>query len=303
MWPDALWKKLKDPYVRHRILVERLGEPLHLNVLSAFVAVFGSTRAKIDFDLVLRPQHAASILRAADIAKSQGLGAITVLEFGVASGAGLLNMCRVAELVTAETGIRIDIAGFDTGAGMPTATDYRDHPELYREGDYPMIDPDALARALPSHARLLVGNLDQTIPAFLETVTAAAPIGFVSIDVDYYSSTVQALRLCAAPDPTKFLPITLVYLDDVTKAEHNPWCGELLAVNEFNSAHALRKIAALSFLKMGRIFQRAIWLNQMYILHVLDHPLRHEVKRGEGPRAVLANAYLPASAAGARARW
>ena len=293
MWPDVLWKKLANPYVRHRVLVERLAEPLHLNALSVLVGLLGSTRTKIDFDLVLRPQHAASILRAADKAREQGLDAVTVLEFGVAAGAGLSNMCQVAALISAETGVAIKIAGFDTGTGMPPASDYRDHPELYREGDYPMVDREALARSLPSNAQLLVGNLDEPIPAFLETVTGDAPIGFISIDVDYYSSTKQALQICAAHQPTKFLPTTFIYLDDVTKDEHNRWCGELLAVHEFNDAHALRKIEQFAFLKMGRIFQRAMWLNQMYVLHVLDHPRRHEVDAGGGPRAVLANPYLP----------
>jgi hypothetical protein len=289
---DRLWKKLADPFVRRRLLVERLAEPLHMNALSALVSLFGSTRAKIDFDLILRPQHAASILRAADVARGLGLPGLTVLEFGVASGAGLSNMCQVAGLVSAETGIDIQIAGFDTGSGMPPAVDYRDHPELYREGDYPMVDREALVRSLPANARLLVGNLDETIPAFLETVSEQHPIGFISVDVDYYSSTRQVLQIAAAGKPTKLLPTTFVYLDDVTKPEHNRWCGELLAVDEFNAAHALRKIEPFSSLRSFRIFQRALWLNQMYILHVLDHPVRHRVERGESARSVLSNPYL-----------
>ena len=283
MWPDRLWKRLADPYVRYRLLVERLAEPLHLNAMAAMVALFGSSRAKIDFDLVLRAHHAASILRAADEARSMRLPAVTVLEFGVAAGAGLSNMCKVAKLVTGETGVDIQIAGFDTGSGMPPPTDYRDHPDLYRAGDYPMVDREALVRSLPNNATLIIGDLDETVPAFLETVTDQAPIGFISIDVDYYSSTRQALRIASAGRPTKLLPMTYVYLDDVMKDEHNRWCGELLAVQEFNAEHQLRKIEPFTSLRYGRVFQRAMWLNQMYILHVLDHPRRNNIDPGQSP--------------------
>ena len=48
---------------------ERLSEPLHLNAISAFVALFGSFRRKVEYDLVLRPQNAFGILKAADSAK------------------------------------------------------------------------------------------------------------------------------------------------------------------------------------------------------------------------------------------
>jgi hypothetical protein len=37
---------------------ERLTEPLHLNIASAFVAAFGSYRTKVDFDLIRRRHYA-----------------------------------------------------------------------------------------------------------------------------------------------------------------------------------------------------------------------------------------------------
>ena len=59
---------LKRRDIIERIVIERLTEPLHLNVFSALVAVFGSTRAKIKFDLLVRQQHAFGLLHAADAA-------------------------------------------------------------------------------------------------------------------------------------------------------------------------------------------------------------------------------------------
>jgi len=80
-----------------KVLVERATEPLHLNLLAAFVAIFGTYRAKVDFDLIVRQQYAFPMLFAAERARRYGLSTISVVEFGVASGAGLLNMCRIAD--------------------------------------------------------------------------------------------------------------------------------------------------------------------------------------------------------------
>ena len=81
-------------------LANRLSEPLHLNALAAVVGLFGSYRSKVKFDLVRRRQYAYSVLRAADLARRQGLRSVTIAEFGVAAGAGLLNLCKLAERTT-----------------------------------------------------------------------------------------------------------------------------------------------------------------------------------------------------------
>lgn len=115
----ALWKKLKNRQVWIRILKERLSEPLHLNFLSILVGLFGSYRAKISFDLVLRQHNSFAILMAADQAQSLGINKIQLLEFGVASGAGLMNMAKIASRVRKVTGVEIKVVGFNTGQGMP----------------------------------------------------------------------------------------------------------------------------------------------------------------------------------------
>ena len=61
-------KKLFHAYIWKRLFYERLSEPLHLNIISFFVLLFGSYRMKCDFDLVLRSQHAYSLYKAADLA-------------------------------------------------------------------------------------------------------------------------------------------------------------------------------------------------------------------------------------------
>ena len=100
-----------------RLFRIRGGEPLHLSILSAF-AWFGH-RQRVNWDNVQRPHYAFSILYAADQARRRGLKAVTIIEFGVASGAGLRVMHRHAAKTTAITGIDFRIVAFDTAAGLP----------------------------------------------------------------------------------------------------------------------------------------------------------------------------------------
>src|ERR1017187_1141497 len=151
-------KKFANAYVWKRLFYERLTEPLHMNALSILVACLGSLRHKIDFDLVIRQQHAYALLNAADQAKKLGYKRVSVFEFGVAAGAGLLNIQALAERIEATTGIGFNIFGFDTGTGMPPPTSYKDHPELYQAGDFP-ITFDSLSRKLTGNTRLLLGQL------------------------------------------------------------------------------------------------------------------------------------------------
>lgn len=282
-------RRLLSPKQLRKVFVERGTEPLHLSILALFVALFGSYRAKVDFDLIVRQQNAFPILYAADSAKKYGLKIVTIIEFGVAAGAGLLNMCRIAERTTKATGIEFRVLGFDTGKGMPPPVDYRDLPESFQEGDFPM-DFELLSRALPPFAKLVIGDLEETVPAFLTTLTADAPIGFISIDVDYYSSAIKALKVLTA-EANRYLPIVPVYLDDVGDEGNNPWTGELLAVNEFNRDIELRKIAPFTLLRSRRIFKNTQWIDRMYAAHIHDHPLRSP-QANRRKMAIIPNEYI-----------
>jgi hypothetical protein len=277
-----------------RIFLERLTEPVHLNLLSVLVLLFGSFRMKVAWDLVIRQQYAYGILKAADLARENGRSRVTVIEVGVAAGAGLMNMAMIAARVQEETGVGIDIHGFDAGAGMPPARDHRDHPELYAEGDFPM-DVEGLRRILPPNVTLHIGPLTSTVPAFLESCTPAAPIGFVAFDVDYYSSTVEAVDLLKG-SPELYLPITVTYLDDIALEPHNSAAGVLLAVEEFNASTPLRQLEHHPFFTRRRIFTRAIWVQQVYLLHVLDHATRSRPATTAQKR-IIDNPYLETGAA------
>jgi hypothetical protein len=275
---------------RRKIFVERGTEPLHINVMSVFVALFGGTRSKIDFDLVVRQQYAYPILRAADFAREWGYSKLSLIEFGVAAGGGLLNICDIAECVTKVTGIEFEIYGFDSGCGMPAPIDYRDLPENYQAGDFPM-DQEKLRQRLPGNCNLILGPIAQTVPRFLASLSAESPIGFVSLDVDYYSSARDALTVFLGASQN-YLPIVPVYFDDLGDETVNPWVGEPLAIGEFNEISELRKIAPYNMLRERRICKNAKWISHMYALHVHDHRLRTP-GAAVRPKRIAENKFLP----------
>ncbi len=244
------------------------------------VAQSGSFRDKVRYDLVERPTYACGLLMAADMARYCGISHITAIEFGVAEGKGLLNLCQLADAVTTETGVGISIVGFDTGAGLPHLADHRDHPEIWSPGDFAGVDKAALEHAIAPHGRMVWGEIADTIPQEIPKLSADAPLGFVSLDVDLYHSTFSAMKIFNAPAAT-LLPVVISYFDDTLGSParigslfRNRWCGQLAAIDDFNAQHQARKVDSLRTLKARRPLDRELWLDQMYGLHVLDHPLR-----------------------------
>ena len=282
-------RRLFEKRIWNIIFKQRLTEPLHLNIFSFFVLLFGSFRKKVAFDLVLRPYHAFSILQAADNAKSMGLKKITVIEFGVANGTGLMNMIEISKKVTKITGIEILIYGFDTGEGMPAPINFKDHPEYYNTGDFPM-NKELLLEKTKNKATIIFGNIKESLIEFQKQLTFEAPIGYISIDVDYYSSTKDVFKLLTC-NPSNFLPLTYIYFDDISLPHHNTKCGELLAINEFNRDNDLRNIEYHSFFVNERIFKNTNWIKQIYYLHILDHESRFNINVNRGIN-ILDNPYL-----------
>jgi hypothetical protein len=243
-------------------------------------ATSGSFRERVRFDLVGRPQHAFGLLTAADLATFSGVKEITAIEFGVAEGDGLLDLADVACRITAETGVTIELIGLDSGAGLPAPRDYRDHPEIWAEGDFPMRDADQLRAALPPATNLMLGTVRDTLPDVIDSL-GNRPVGFVSFDLDLYSSTTDALQLFSSK-PDLFLPVVVSYFDDVLGGPgrigslfRTAAAGQLLAIDEFNHQQSLRRIDPLRILRHRRPLDRELWLERMYALHVLDHPLRN----------------------------
>jgi hypothetical protein len=169
-----------------------------------------------------------------------------------------------------KAGIEVEVYGFDLGSGLPSAADYRDLGYVWKRGAYQM-EVEALQKQL-TFARLILGDVRQTVAEFLETV--AAPVGFISFDMDYYSSTVSAFQLFNGADPL-FLPRVVCYFDDIISDGHQMHCdyvGELLAIREFNEQPGDdHKLCPLRGLDCGLLFP-ATWMEKMWVYHRFRHP-------------------------------
>ena len=226
---------------------------------------------RVKFDIWPRPHYAFGVYSAARLARSLGLPGISVAEFGVAGGRGLLALERASRKIGKALKMRIDVFGFDSGIGMPNAEDYRDLPHVWSTGFYAM-DVNALTPKLSS-AQLVLGNVGETVVDWTRR-DDLLPIGFIALDLDYYSSTIQALRIFDGVAETR-LPRVICYLDDIMWPEyayHNDFVGELAAVREFNQQHVDRKLCPIHLLRNMRIVPRP-WNDQMYVMHDFAHPL------------------------------
>ena len=230
----------------------------------------GSPELRTRFDIWPRPPYAYGVWRAADLAKSLNLNGITVAEFGVAGGSGLVALEAIAQAMADHFGLTVDVFGFDTGTGNPAPADFRDLPHVWAEGYYRM-DQQKLKRRL-QHAQLMLGDLGSTIPTVLGRLRY--PVGFLSFDLDYYSSTMQAFRVFDSPYDSR-LPRVFCYFDDLIwpeRACYSEFTGEYAAIRDFNSQSKHKKISQVAGLRWMRERARA-WNEQIYVLHDFEHPL------------------------------
>jgi hypothetical protein len=261
-------------------LFEKLQRKLWTIALSetSWIDRTGDFRTREKYGLIGRPNYLYGMLRAADCAKYFGQSSVTAIEFGVASGAGLLNMLELAELITKETGIRFRVVGFDTGSGLPSVEGYKDHPEIWSPGDFATEGQAALIEKLHGRAEIFWGDIVDTVEPFIAAVDPACPIGFVSVDVDIYSAAKAALKCLTSP-ADKYTPAVSVYFDDVSFFFANRWAGELAAIAEFNIENELRKIDRDRSLPGHRPAKAAGWYSAMYVCHLLDHPARQRTAK------------------------
>lgn len=227
-------------------------------------------REKLKLGVIERPQYGYGLLKAAELARKLGHSRISAIEFGVAGGNGLISLEHHAARVQKETGIEVEIYGFDTGTGMPPPRDYRDMPYMWQEGYFAM-EPDKLRGRLRK-ARLVLGPVEKTVREFCRREDLP-PIGFIAFDLDYYSSTMAALSLFDA-ESRRFLPRVVCYFDDIVGDvdwAYNEFTGELLAIKDFNRDHEHVKLARVNGLRhFGGRLPRP-WHEQIFVAHLFRH--------------------------------
>jgi len=220
---------------------------------------------------LMRPAYLWEALHGAHLAKTLGLPAVSLIEFGVAGGNGLVALDLIAQRIERIFGIQAQVYGFDTGAGLPAPQDLRDCPNLFAGGDYPM--DVAKLRSRLTRADLILGKIDETLPAFMAK-SAFAPVAFISVDVDLYSSAKHALHLLGG-EAKMLLPRIHCYFDDITGFTYTPYNGERLAIEEFNQEHPSRKISPIFGARhyVPKPFANEGWVDKLFMAHIFDHEL------------------------------
>jgi hypothetical protein len=229
-----------------------------------------SFATRLEYDALVRPYYAFCMYYAAALARALAHRTISVIEFGVAGGNGLVNIEHHAEQLERETGSRFEVYGFDLETGLPKPKDHRDMPYMWAEGFYKMDRP-RLERRL-KRAKLVIGDVAKTVQAFFERHNPA-PIGAVLFDLDYYSSTRDALTIFQGP-PESHLPRVYCYFDDIASGglrANNRYVGVLRAIEEFNEANPTKKIAQINGLSTSRAVP-ASWNERIFVMHDFDHP-------------------------------
>lgn len=80
----------------------------------------------------LRPSYTWGVMQGLSLARALNIKRVSVLEFGVAGGRGLLALEQVAQALEPTFGVQVDVYGFDTGMGLPKPSDNRDLPNIHR---------------------------------------------------------------------------------------------------------------------------------------------------------------------------
>lgn len=252
-------------------IVNALLNPQKILLRGWRISGLASFQNKLDYDLFPRTHYAYCLANAARLAAALGIPSISALEFGVAGGRGLLALEALCPEIEREFGVKIEIWGFDTGEGLPEPVDFRDLPYIWQKGFYKM-DRDALEQRL-SRSRLVLGDVHNTVPEFVETHRPAR-IGAVFLDLDFWSSTRDALEVFRGPTEA-MLPRVFCYCDDVLSADGGgilcEEVGQLRALRDYNETSDNRKIHRIAGLAETRKI-RAPWNSQIYVHHSFDCP-------------------------------
>jgi hypothetical protein len=216
-----------------------------------------------------RPHYGYCVFQAAKLAMLLNYPRVSVIEFGCGGGNGLISLEMHILEVMKIFPVDIDLYGFDGGSGLPNPKDYRDAPHYFKGGLYRM-DRASLEEKL-KRAKLVIGNVKDTCTTFFEKYNPA-PIACVFHDLDYYSSTVDALGLFNA-DSSYFLPRVFMYFDDIFGDDLwlcNDYTGERLAIAEFNQTHRLKKICPQYSLPLQ--YPDTWWPPHVCVYHDFEHP-------------------------------
>jgi len=154
--------------------------------LNSFEQLYGVVRSAADLirngELGIgRPHYALTLLHGVLQSIMLDYKQIVAIEMGVQNGGGLIDLCKSAHYLSHQSGVGIQVYGFDNGVGLPKPNGYEDHPELWQEGDFKGSDFDQLPSTLPAFAHLIIGDVKQTVPRFKDRILGER-IAMVALD-------------------------------------------------------------------------------------------------------------------------
>jgi hypothetical protein len=163
-------------------------------------------------------------------------------EFGVGGGFNLCAYIEALKMICVQSKkdiYKYHMLGFDSFEGLPEKEDQKDNHCMWEKGKFSHDLSDVRKRIARQGIDLrkrtvhfIKGFFKETLTPELRQKLQKWPPSIVTIDVDYYSSTKEALEWLR--------PIlssgTLFYFDDIWCFHGNPRYGELAAINEFNKS-------------------------------------------------------------------
>lgn len=221
----------------------------------------------IEFNLTERPHYLYCLYHSAILARRLGLKKISIIEFGVAGGNGIIFLETFVKNIFVETGVEVEIYGFDLGDGLCEPTDHRDLPYWFKKDLYKM-DHSSLSAKI-KHTKLIIGDVKDTIKDFFKKYNPA-PIGAILNDLDYYSSTINSFQIFNTTEDKFYLPRIFCYFDDIIGTEYEMYGvnnGQLLAIDEFNKNNIHLKIN----LNQNLLVKNVPYKFQIYYFHKHNH--------------------------------
>lgn len=187
-----------------------------------------------------RPHYALGALLAADQASFFGYKKFTLIEFGCWNNEGLVDLNHWCSIIKKLYKIDYQIYGFDSGKGLPSSNHKRDVKYKWSNSDYKINKYYNISKI--KNIKLIVGNVKKTIKEFIKIKFDQEPVGFISFDMDYFTSTTDSFKIFKASQKN-FIPRPILYFDDfVLTSEFE---GEYLAINNFNKKNKDCKISSI----------------------------------------------------------
>jgi len=163
----------------------------------------------------------------------------TYYEFGTGSGGTLKMFLRAATRFSSDYNRPLDeikLFLFDSFQGLPPVTREEDDHPTWDKGyfAYPKnyIEKIIEEHRFPlSNVKFFEGYFNKSLNAETLALLRNDPPSIVTMDVDYYSSTIDALKFIAPI----LMSGTVFYFDDLYSFFLHPELGQVKAISEFNN--------------------------------------------------------------------